>query len=144
MVDKNAIILALILVAGIVPLAMTFGPLLFKGRDRRDALRLIGGHSGNDKTLSKELDADTLLELEKLRLADRREERQLHERLTLERLDVIKTAVAMGYSEQQLHELDERLKQHIGDVGMAELRSMELAGQSESMPRQNQTEAHSQ
>lgn len=134
MVDKNAIIMAVILCAAFVPLAMTFGPLLLKGQARRDALRLIGGQSGTHKALDKTLDADTVLELEKLRLADRREERQLFERLAIEKLDVIKTAVAMGYSEQQLHELDARLKEHIGDAGMAELVSRDYSTVQQQPP----------
>jgi hypothetical protein len=45
---------------------------------------------------------------------ERREARQLYERLTLEKLDVIKTAVSMGMDKTDLAELDLRLKKLIG------------------------------
>lgn len=45
---------------------------------------------------------------------ERREARQLYERLTLEKLDVIKTAVAVGMPKAELAELDMRLEALIG------------------------------
>ena len=45
---------------------------------------------------------------------ERREARQLYERLTMEKLDVIKTAVAVGMSKSDLADLDTRLEQLIG------------------------------
>jgi hypothetical protein len=41
-------------------------------------------------------------------------QRALYERVVLEKMDVIKTAVAMGYSQQELANLDRRLEQLIG------------------------------
>src|SRR5688500_17348986 len=51
---------------------------------------------------------------ERMRVAERREARKLFERLALEKLDVIKTGIAMGYSQNDLRELDARLERLIG------------------------------
>ena len=45
---------------------------------------------------------------------ERREARQLYERIVMEKLDVVKTAIAMGHSTQDLQELDKRLENLIG------------------------------
>jgi hypothetical protein len=45
---------------------------------------------------------------------ERREARKLYERLTMEKLDVIKTAVALGMNKNDLADLDLRLEQLIG------------------------------
>jgi hypothetical protein len=52
---------------------------------------------------------------------ERREARQLYERLSLEKLDVIKTAVAMGTSKADLADLDDRLERLIGSDKMKQL-----------------------
>ena len=57
---------------------------------------------------------DRELELERLRARERAEARALYERVVREKLDVIKTAVTMGYSRQDLAALDARLEQLIG------------------------------
>ena len=49
-----------------------------------------------------------------LKRSERIEARKLYERLALEKLDVIKTAVAMGYTHDELIALDRRLEQLIG------------------------------
>jgi hypothetical protein len=45
---------------------------------------------------------------------DRREARRAYERLVIEKLDVIKTAVAMGYKDEELDALDRRLEKLVG------------------------------
>jgi hypothetical protein len=47
--------------------------------------------------------------------------RAMYERLALEKLDVIKTAVAMGYKQAELADLDARLEQAIGSDAMRTL-----------------------
>lgn len=52
---------------------------------------------------------------------ERREARQLYERLTLEKLDIIKTAVAVGMKKDDLGELDDKLERLIGAEQMQSL-----------------------
>lgn len=52
---------------------------------------------------------------------ERREARKLYERLTMEKLDVIKTAVAVGMDKGDLAELDMRLERLIGANQMQSL-----------------------
>jgi len=58
---------------------------------------------------------------ERAKQLERREARQMYERLALEKLDVIKTAVAMGFSHNEIGHLDARLEQLIGKEQMAGL-----------------------
>ena len=58
---------------------------------------------------------------ERARQAERKEARKLYERLAMEKLDVLKTAVAMGYSRDELTDLDSRLEKLIGTAQMADL-----------------------
>lgn len=51
---------------------------------------------------------------DRARQAERREARQAYERLMLEKLDILKTGIAMGYSQADLRELDARLEKLIG------------------------------
>jgi hypothetical protein len=78
------------------------------GGKKRKAKAQLDGHAA-------------MVELEKLRIAERREIRAQAERLALEKLDILRTAVAMGYSQQQLAELDARLAEHIGADGLQQL-----------------------
>jgi hypothetical protein len=50
----------------------------------------------------------------RMRAAERREARQAYERLMMEKLDVLKTAVTMGYNNEELRELDARLEKLVG------------------------------
>jgi len=54
------------------------------------------------------------VEIERIRAKDRAESRALYERVVRDKLDVIKTALTMGYDKQDLKQLDERLEQLIG------------------------------
>jgi hypothetical protein len=57
-----------------------------------------------------------------IRKTERAEARKMYERLAMEKLDVIKTAVAMGYGRDDLADLDSRLEQAIGADQMKMLR----------------------
>jgi uncharacterized membrane protein YcjF (UPF0283 family) len=46
--------------------------------------------------------------------SEREKARRMYERIVIEKLDVIKTAVAMGHSQNELAELDARLEKLIG------------------------------
>jgi hypothetical protein len=98
--------------------------------------RLVGGAGrlGAD-AWGSEAEADSLVELERLRIAERREIREQYERLAREKLDVLRTAVAMGYDQRELAELDARLEQHIGHDGLREL----LAGNDGPVLRGSRT-----
>jgi ABC-type multidrug transport system fused ATPase/permease subunit len=48
------------------------------------------------------------------RQQDQREARQSYERIVREKLEVMKTAIAIGYSQSEMAELDRRLEQLIG------------------------------
>jgi len=50
----------------------------------------------------------------RVKTAERREARQTYERLAMEKLDILRTAVAMGYKTSELQELDTRLEKLIG------------------------------
>ena len=58
--------------------------------------------------------------------AQRSEALKTYERLAREKLDVIKTAVAMGYSENELAALDARLEKLIGEDKLKSLLNMLL------------------
>lgn len=66
-------------------------------------------------------DGKTLIELERLRLADRDKARALFERLSMEKLDVLKTSIQSGYKEDELARLDERLERIIGSERLQQL-----------------------
>jgi hypothetical protein len=57
----------------------------------------------------------------RIKAGERDRLRQMYERLALEKLDVIKTALTMGYKQDDLAELDSRLEAVIGSDAMARL-----------------------
>ena len=57
---------------------------------------------------------DKDVEIERIRAKDRAEGREMYERVVREKLDVIKTALAMGYTQHEIQQLDQRLEQLIG------------------------------
>ncbi len=63
---------------------------------------------------------------------ERSEARRMYERLALEKLDVIKTAVAMGYAQSDLKELDARLERLIGAEQLAQLLDPKIPGVPEA------------
>jgi len=70
-----------------------------------------------------EVDSATsaLLDIERMRQGERKEARKLYERLAQEKLDIIKTAVTMGYDDQELKQLDARLEQLVGPDKLTQL-----------------------
>jgi hypothetical protein len=50
----------------------------------------------------------------RMKQAERREARKLFERIVMEKLDVMKTAVAMGFEQNDLRDLDARLERLVG------------------------------
>lgn len=54
----------------------------------------------------------------RVKMLERDKLRQMYEKLAMEKLDVIKTAVAMGYKQNELAELDEQLEKVIGSDAM--------------------------
>jgi hypothetical protein len=73
---------------------------------------------------------DKDVEIERIRAKDRAEARDLYERVVREKLDVIKTALAMGYNQAELQHLDQRLEQLIGSEKLQTL----LQGQAAPVP----------
>jgi hypothetical protein len=96
----------------------------------RDWIRLWGSASEGARGVEHQgtvaPDGKTLIELTKLRLADRDKARQMYERLTNQKLDILKTGVAMGYKQEDLSALDERLEKIIGSDKLASLLGDEL------------------
>lgn len=99
---------------------------------------------------------DSAAEIERIRAKDRADARALYERITRDKLDVIKTALAMGASDTQLAELDARLERLIGsdklhelleapDKGASQLADklldIDLSQEVERLRRQRETEA---
>ena len=58
---------------------------------------------------------------QRMRAAERRESRQAYERIAREKLEVIKAGITMGYSQQELRELDARLGKLIGEDQLKKL-----------------------
>jgi len=75
---------------------------------RQDYQSWERGQQSQERVVAKQL------EMYKLQVADRKEAREAFERILKEKLEVVKTAVAMGYKQQELDALDARLEQLIG------------------------------
>ncbi len=76
--------------------------------DKYDYQAWSEGQRANERQTKKEL------ELFKLRKAERDEARKLFERVVMEKLDVMKTAISMGMDKTDLEALDSRLEKLIG------------------------------
>jgi hypothetical protein len=77
------------------------------------AKRMLGntpGHGRSGKSRMPEPD----VEAQRMQTQERTEARALYERLVKEKLDVIKTAITMGYGRDDLKDLDARLEELIG------------------------------
>jgi hypothetical protein len=61
------------------------------------------------------------VELERIRAKDRAEARALYERLMMEKLGVVKRAIDVGFSHDELADLDARLERLIGREQLARL-----------------------
>jgi len=65
--------------------------------------------------------SSALLEIERMKQQERAESRKLFERLAQEKLEVIKTALTMGYGDLELKKLDERLERLVGPDKLTQL-----------------------
>lgn len=63
---------------------------------------------------------------EAIRAKDRAEARALYERIVMEKLDVVKTAIAMGYDKQEIRNLDSRLEELVGSEKLQSLLNDDL------------------
>ena len=78
----------------------------------------------------------------KISSMEKAESRRLYERIAMEKLDIIKTAISMGYKTDELTELDRRLEMLVGADRMTELldetgssgRSKSKGSKSDSSP----------
>ena len=57
----------------------------------------------------------------RMAMAERREARKMYERIVMEKLDVIKTAIAMGQGSDHIKDLDQRLERLIGSDQLGRL-----------------------
>ncbi len=118
----NEDVVAVWLIFGLMPIIGLIA--MFVRRMRREdmdrfATRLRGGvQVPGGQPLP---DGKTMIELEKLRLADRDKARQLFERLSLEKLELLKVSIQSGYKEEELARLDERLERIIGSERLQRL-----------------------
>jgi hypothetical protein len=62
----------------------------------------------------KPFQKSTVADVEELRLKDKAEARAAYERVVLAKLEVMKTAITMGYDDAELKALDQRLEGLIG------------------------------
>jgi hypothetical protein len=58
---------------------------------------------------------------QRMKAGERREARLAYERIAREKLDVIKAGITMGYSQQELRDLDQRLEKLIGEDQLKKL-----------------------
>jgi len=104
------------LVCAIVFLSLIFGLINNIVRRRYQAL---GAAKGSKETAA-------LLEIEKMRQAERDRARETYERLAKEKLEVIQTALTMGYQQTELDALDTRLEKLIGAEQLTSLLDKEV------------------
>ena len=74
------------------------------------------------RTRGKVDDASSaLIEIERMKQSERAEARKLYESLAREKIEVIKTALTMGYADLELKKLDERLERLVGPDKLTQL-----------------------
>ena len=78
------------------------------------------GQRVNERQTKKEI------ELFKLKKAEREEARKVYERIVMEKLDVMKTAISMGMAKSDLDALDSRLEKLIGKEKLEKLASEDI------------------
>lgn len=83
------------------------------------------GPTGRRLKIHAERDAERTLDASRLKAEERAKARELYERLVREKLEVVKDAIAMGYSEADLDRLDARLEELIGREQLKQLLSDE-------------------
>jgi hypothetical protein len=87
----------------------------YGGEDKHPRRRARGRNGRVDEASS------ALLEVEQMKQQERAEARKLYERLAQEKLEVIKTALSMGYADLELKKLDERLERLVGPDKLTQL-----------------------
>ena len=80
-----------------------------------------GKLKGRHTTINTDSGAQHIVELEKLKIQERKEARAQFERLVQAKLDVINNAVAMGASDKELARLDARLEKLVGEERLKSL-----------------------
>jgi hypothetical protein len=124
-------VIAVWLIFGFIPAVI--GCIYWVRHMRRDDIRrtvLPWLRQGSELPLNSRgaPDGKTLIELEKLRLQDRDKARAMYERLSLEKLEMLKAALHGGYKEEDLAKLDARLERIIGSDKLQSL--LEVATES--------------
>lgn len=138
--------LAILLCFGLMPALGAFG--LWIRHRRWEMLRNFMRDSragGVEHAGLRAPDGKTLIELEKLRNADREKSRALFERLAQQKLEIVKSAITMGYREADLDALDARLEKVIGaqklQALLGELPSADLPAAAPPQPAPAQRES---
>jgi hypothetical protein len=96
------------LMIAIIILASSLAKFLFGGGHRQHRQEGRAGQA-------------TSTEAARLHFKERAEARELYERLVREKLNVIRDAITMGYSEVELNKLDKRLAELIGEEELKKL-----------------------
>ncbi|GEM_PF-2475834 len=81
------------------------------------------GPTGGRMKIHASREAERTLAASRLKAEERAKARELYERLVREKLEVVKDAIAMGYSEADLDRLDARLEELIGREQLRQLLS---------------------
>lgn len=83
------------------------------------------GPTGGRMKVHASREAEHTLEASRVKAEERTKARELYERLVREKLEVVKDAIAMGYSEAELDRLDARLEELVGREQLQRLLSDE-------------------
>jgi hypothetical protein len=113
--DPFEFVIALVLMIMIYGTVNAFIRRKYGGNERTSRRRARGRHGQVDEASS------ALLEIERLKQQERAESRKLFERLAQEKLEVVKTALTMGYGDLELKKLDERLERLVGPERLTQL-----------------------
>jgi len=113
--DPFEFVIALALMIMVFTTINAFIRRKYGGDDRVSRRRTRGRHGQVDEASS------ALLEIERMKQQERAESRMLFERLAQEKLEVIKTALTMGYADLELKKLDERLERLLGPEKLTQL-----------------------
>lgn len=84
-------------------------------------LRILLNPKAGSRAAENKARAVPEVEMERIRAKDRAEARALYERLMMEKLGVVKRAIEVGFSHDELADLDARLERLIGKDQLARL-----------------------
>lgn len=118
-------VVAIVLIASIASVLKSWGARVRVGRkakrsEANDYQAWKEGQKVSERQTQKEL------ELFKLKKAERDSARQTYERIALEKLEVMKTALSMGLDKDDLADLDARLEKLIGQGKLERLLDEEI------------------